>query len=65
MFIMSKEVDLNQLVQGGQLYRAFPFSNASLVNASLRKCTKLYPIGILKRIREYFELWNSEHLNVP
>ncbi len=31
MFPISKEVDLNKLVQGGQLYWAFPFSKGSLV----------------------------------
>jgi hypothetical protein len=31
MFAISKAADLNQLVQGGQLYWAFPFSKGSLV----------------------------------
>jgi hypothetical protein len=30
MFAISKAADLNQLVHGGQLYRAFPFSKGSL-----------------------------------
>jgi len=30
MFALSKVADLSELVQGGQLYRAFPFSKGSL-----------------------------------
>ncbi len=32
MFAISKAADLNQLVQGGHLYWAFPFSNSSLLS---------------------------------
>jgi hypothetical protein len=31
MFVISKAAGLNQLVQGGQLYRSFPFSENSLI----------------------------------
>ncbi len=34
MFVMSKATNLNYLVQGGQLYWAFPFCKGSLVGAS-------------------------------
>jgi hypothetical protein len=34
MFALSKAADLNKLGQGGQLYRAFPFSKDSLVQAT-------------------------------
>ncbi len=30
MFSLSKAINVNQLVEGAQLYRAFPFSNSSL-----------------------------------
>jgi len=30
MFVISKAAYLNQLVQGGQLYRTFPFRKGSL-----------------------------------
>jgi hypothetical protein len=31
MFAVSKSADLNQLLQGGKLYWAFPFSKGSLI----------------------------------
>jgi len=33
---MSKVADLNQLVQGGQLYWAFPFSKGSLLSVIIK-----------------------------
>ncbi len=36
-FAISKTADLNQLVQGGQLYRAFPFIKGSLVDVIINK----------------------------
>jgi len=38
MFSISKAADPNLLVQGGQLYRAFPFSWCSLIQYSLSEC---------------------------
>ncbi len=37
MFATSEASDLNEFVQGGQLYLSFPFSKASLVELSLLK----------------------------
>ncbi len=38
MFVISKDADLNQFVQGGQLYLSFPFSKGSLLYATILLC---------------------------
>jgi len=44
MLAISKEADLNRLVQGGQLYWSFPFSKDSLYQpTNLSKLFKGYP----------------------
>jgi hypothetical protein len=50
MFALSKAANLNQLVQGGQLYRAFPFSKVSLPQPT-RLARKIYLTNLKKLCR--------------